>query len=81
MDRPVICGRNGAIGEVASGGGCYQIDQNNEDVLAQAIRCLLNDKPVYDRLYAEGRARSFLSWDDYIEDLHAVVQSETASAR
>ncbi len=25
--RPVICGRNGAIGELAAGGGCSQIDQ------------------------------------------------------
>jgi glycosyltransferase involved in cell wall biosynthesis len=79
--RPVICGRNGAIGEVASGGGCYQIDQNNEDELAQAIRLLLNDKGVYDRLYEEGRARAFRPWDDYLEDLDAVLQKETAPAR
>jgi glycosyltransferase involved in cell wall biosynthesis len=79
--RPVICGRNGAIGEVASGGGCHQIDQNDADELAQAIRLLLTDKSVYDRLYEEGRARSFLSWDDYLDDLDAVLQMETAPAR
>jgi len=79
--RPVICGRNGAIGEVASGGGCHQIDQNNEEELAQAIRLLLNDKSVYDRLYEEGRARSFLSWEDYLEDLDAVLQPEAIPAR
>ena len=79
--RPVICGRNGAIGEVASGGGCYQIDQNSREELAQATRLLLNDKAVYDRLYVEGRARSFLSWDDYLEDLDALLQTETVPAR
>ena len=79
--RPVICGRNGAIGEVAAGGGCYQIDQNNPDELAQAMRLLLTDKLVYDRLYEEGRARSFRPWGDYIEDLDAVLQTKTALAR
>jgi glycosyltransferase involved in cell wall biosynthesis len=79
--RPVICGRNGAIGEVASGGGCHQIDQNNPEELAQAIRLLLTDQPLYDRLYQEGRARSFRPWDDYLDDLDAFLQTETAPAR
>jgi glycosyltransferase involved in cell wall biosynthesis len=79
--RPVICGRNGAIGEVASGGGCYQIDQNNKDELAQAIRRLLTDPSTYHRLYEEGRARSFRPWDNYLNDLDAVLQTETTPAR
>jgi glycosyltransferase involved in cell wall biosynthesis len=79
--RPVICGRNGAIGEVAAGGGCHQINQNNVYELARAIRLLLNDSSAYHRLYEEGRARSFRSWDDYLEDLHAVLPEEPVPAR
>jgi glycosyltransferase involved in cell wall biosynthesis len=76
--RPVICGRNGAIGEVAAGGGCYQVDQNSADELAQAIRLLLADPTVYDRLHEEARARSFRTWEEYGEELDAALQTEAA---
>jgi len=72
--RPVICGRNGAIGEVAMGGGCYQIDQNNADELADAIQLLLNDRKVYDRLCDEASYRSFRTWADYGRDMDSVLQ-------
>lgn len=71
--RPVICGRNGAIGEVAAGGGCYQVDQNNADELASAIRLLLSDRAVYDRLCHEANTRTFRSWEDYGRELDAVL--------
>jgi glycosyltransferase involved in cell wall biosynthesis len=77
--RPVICGRNGAIGEIAAGGGCRQIDQNNVVELADAIRQLLTDQSAYDRLCAEAAARTFRTWDDYGSDLEAVL--EPAAAR
>jgi glycosyltransferase involved in cell wall biosynthesis len=77
--RPVICGRNGAIGEIAAGGGCWQIDQNNVAELAGAIRELLTDESAYDRLYAEAETRTFRTWDDYGRDLEAVL--EPAAAR
>ena len=64
---------------VAGLAGC--LASNSREELAQATRLLLNDKAVYDRLYVEGRARSFLSWDDYLEDLDALLQTETVPAR
>jgi glycosyltransferase involved in cell wall biosynthesis len=79
--RPVICGRNGAIGEVSVGGGCYHIDQNNPDELAEAIQLLLNDAAVYNRLYEETRHRTFRSWDDYGKDLDLVLQGKSIPAR
>ena len=69
--RPVICGRNGAIGEVAEGGGCYQVDQNHPVELAEAIRLLLQDSAVYERLYHEAGARTFRTWTDYRCDLES----------
>jgi len=77
--RPVICGRNGAIGEVSAGGGCYQIDQNNPVELASAIQLLLNDSATYNRLYEETRQRTFRSWDDYGEDIDPVLRAEPDS--
>jgi glycosyltransferase involved in cell wall biosynthesis len=71
--RPVICGRNGAIGEVAAGGGCLLIDQNNADELATAIASLLNDPALYQKLHDETRRRVFRSWDDYGRDLDHIL--------
>ena len=73
--RPVICGSNGAIGEVAGGGGCLQVDQNSAEELSGAIRHLLTDTAGYDRLYAEAGARTFRSWTDYGRDLAKVLSA------
>ncbi len=73
--RPVICGRNGAIGETAAGGGCLQIDQNDVVALADAIRQLLADESAYSGLYAEAEARTFRRWDDYGADLEEALEA------
>jgi glycosyltransferase involved in cell wall biosynthesis len=75
--RPVICGSNGAIGEVSAGGGCYQVDQNNPAEIAAAIQLLLNDPATYNRLYEQTRRRTFRSWDDYGKDIDPVLRDET----
>lgn len=72
--RPVICGRNGAIGEVAAeGGGCLQIDQNNPDELAGAMERLLEQDGVYRQLYDGAGERKFRTWAEYGEELEAVL--------
>jgi len=76
--RPVICGGSGAIGEVAAGGGCLLVDQNDPGALATAIGALLNDAALYDRLYDEARRRAFRSWGDYGRELDELL---TADAR
>ena len=65
--KPCISGGNGALGEVASGGGCLIVDQTNEEALAAGIKKLLVDQQLYARLCAEARAREFRSWADYID--------------
>ena len=77
--RPVICGSNGAIGEVAQGGGCYQIDQNDPKTLARAMHYLLKDRALYQRLHKEACARNFRSWDDYRRDLETVLADEAVA--
>jgi len=74
--RPVICGRNGAIGEVAEeGGGCFLIDQNNTQELTQAIEQLLEDSALYNKLYQQSAMRNFKSWDDYGKELALILQN------
>lgn len=67
--KPCICGGNGALGEVARGGGCLIVDQTKSDMLADAIRSLLLDEKLYSRLCDEARSRRFRSWSEYTDRL------------
>ncbi len=72
--RPVVCGANGALGEVAAGGGCETVDTTNEITLAAGLRRLLTNRVRYDTLYAETQARSFRTWTDYWSDLEEFLR-------
>jgi glycosyltransferase involved in cell wall biosynthesis len=78
--KPCICGGNGALGEVARGGGCLIVEQTSEDALAAGIKNLLTDQQTYSRLCTEARARKFRSWSDYIEKLLEHLQVPPGSA-
>src|SRR5712671_2109727 len=67
--KPCVCGGNGALGEVARGGGCLIVDQTSEHAIAAGIKKLLRDQATYARLCVEARARKFRLWSDYIERL------------
>jgi glycosyltransferase involved in cell wall biosynthesis len=67
--KPCICGGNGALGEVARGGGCLIVDQTSTAALAEGIKTLLSDRQLYSRLSSEARSRKFRSWSDYIDKL------------
>ena len=79
--KPCVCGGNGALGEVARGGGCLIVDQTSVDALAEGIKTLLLDGPLYSRLSAEARARKFRSWSDYVDKFltHLNVRSNNAA--
>ena len=63
--KPCICGANGAIGEVSSGGGCLQVDQNDVESLAAGIRNLLEDENLMHKLRDQALRRELGSWEDY----------------
>jgi glycosyltransferase involved in cell wall biosynthesis len=63
--KPCVCGRNGALGEIATAGGCLLIDQTNVGELASAMRQLLQNQETYNRLSLGARERRFRSWSDY----------------
>ncbi|PYL99483.1 MAG: hypothetical protein DMF19_12330 [Verrucomicrobia bacterium] len=68
-EKPCVCGGNGALGEIAQGGGCLIVDQTSEDALAAGIKKLLTDQETYARLTREARTRTFRSWSDYTQKL------------
>jgi len=78
--KPCVCGGNGALGEVARGGGCLIVDQKSPEAVADGIKTLLLDQQLYSRLCAEARARKFRSWSDYTNKLLAHVQTGTTTA-
>ena len=79
--KPCICGDNGALGEVASGGGCLIVDQTDVNALSDGMERLLQDRQLYARLCSEARARVFRSWPDYIDNLlgHLETRSHVPS--
>jgi glycosyltransferase involved in cell wall biosynthesis len=79
--KPVVCGGNGALGEIAHGGGCLIVDQTDEEALASGMKKLLTDQVAYERLCNEAHARKFRSWADYIDNLleHLQVKPTAAS--
>lgn len=78
--KPCICGGNGALGEVARGGGCLIVDQTSVEALVRGIKTLLQDRQLYSRLAAEARARKFRSWSDYTDKFLAYLTPIGADA-
>jgi len=75
--KPCVCGGNGALGEVARGGGCLIVDQTNSDALVDGIKSLLSNEELYSRVRAEARARKFSSWSDYTDKLISHLKTQT----
>jgi glycosyltransferase involved in cell wall biosynthesis len=67
--RPVICDWQGAVGELASEGGCLMVDVSNAEKLAGSIRSLLDDQDSYEDLRRACHARRMLGWNDYWKSL------------
>lgn len=67
--RPVVCGTNGALGEVAAGGGCEAVDTHSEESIANRLRLLLIDERHYDVLHAQTQARPFRTWAEYWKEM------------
>jgi len=77
--KPVVCGGNGALGEIARDGGCLLVDQTNEDSLAAGIEKLLTSEETCRRLRDEARARTFRTWPDYMENFLGYLQGRSTS--
>jgi glycosyltransferase involved in cell wall biosynthesis len=71
--RPCVCGRDGALGEAAAGGGCLLVDQTDATALADGVEQLLADAGMYERLQVEAQNRRFDTWEDYAAGLLPVL--------
>ena len=68
--KPCICGKNGALGEVSSGGGCLTLDdQSDVKELLDGIRALLTNAPLRKKLHKETQQRNYGNWKNYATEL------------
>ena len=65
--KPCLCFEEGAMGELASGGGCYTADVNNVEDMAQALYHLCTDRELINRLTHEATKRKIITWEEYTE--------------
>ncbi len=73
--RPVICGDQDAVGELARNGGCLTTDVRSPDRLAVSIQLLLQDSTRYQTLSQEAYARPLRSWSDYWRELKPLLEN------
>jgi glycosyltransferase involved in cell wall biosynthesis len=66
---PVVTSDYGSTAEIAVDGGCLTVDPRDDDALVDAMRSLIVDETVLERLRAECRARPVRTWDTYADEL------------
>ena len=66
---PVVTSDYGSTAEIAVDGGCLTVDPRDDDAIIEAMRSLLVDDVVLDRLRAECLARPERTWDTYADEL------------
>lgn len=79
--KPCICADFGAMGEVASGGGCYQIDTHKISDIENAITQLTLHPGLHHRLALEASRRQISSWNDYTQDVISLIDKESDTLR
>lgn len=69
VGTPAITSNFGSMLEIAADGGALTVDPHDDHSIADAMRTLLVDDVVHDRLSAEARDRPARTWDDYAREV------------
>src|SRR5665648_152979 len=78
---PVITTCYGSTEEIAERGGCLLADPLDDHDLVRAMRTLLTDDTVYDRLRREAHAVVPRTWDTYAAEVWDCLVEDTRSTR
>jgi glycosyltransferase involved in cell wall biosynthesis len=65
---PVITSNFGSMLEIARDGGAIVVDPADDDAIADALRRLLQQRDLRDRLAQEAAGLTWRSWDDYAKE-------------
>ncbi|UTT63009.1 glycosyltransferase [Microcella humidisoli] len=78
---PVITTAYGSTAEIARDGGCLVIDPRDDDSLVDALRSVLADDSLVERLRDEARRRPERTWKQYADELWAaMIQASPAGS-
>jgi glycosyltransferase involved in cell wall biosynthesis len=69
VGTPVVTSRFGSMAEIAAQGGTLLVDPRSDDDIMDAMRRMLVDDDLVERLGAEALARPHGSWTDYADEL------------
>ena len=67
--KPCACRTEGALGEVARGGGCVSLESAGSAEIAAAIGRLIDSPAELAALEAAARRRRFRTWAEYAAEL------------
>ena len=73
--RPCLCRMQGALGEIARGGGCVDLGAAGPAQIAGAIEGVLAAPAKLAQLSQEARSRRFKTWEEYAGELTAWMRS------
>ncbi|MGV8108412.1 glycosyltransferase [Methanospirillum sp.] len=77
--KPCICYNEGVMAELAKNGGCLTTDVKDIQSLSDSIYRLITDKNLYFTLCQEAVTREIKTWDEYIEILLSILESESSN--
>jgi len=69
VGTPAITSGFGSMLEIAADGGALTVDPHDDHAIAAAMRTLLVDDSVHDRLAAQALNRPVRTWDDYAHEV------------
>lgn len=72
--RPCLCHNGSAMAEVAPGGGALMVDMLDEQAIAGALRRLVEEDGLLDRLTLEAVARPMRTWREVAADVRAALE-------
>jgi glycosyltransferase involved in cell wall biosynthesis len=69
LGTPVLTSDFGSLAEVAQGGGCLTVDPRDDDRIIAAMRAMLTDDALIERLRTEAAAAPTRSWAQFADEL------------
>lgn len=74
VGTPAITSNYGSMAEIAADGGCLLVDPRDDDAITDAMRQLLTDPDLLERLREQALRIPRRTWDDYAAEVWYAIQ-------
>ena len=75
MGTPCVCSDLPVLRENADGGGCLPVELNNREAWKSALRQILTDDSLHDRLRTEATSRPLPTWSEAARTIAKVLEN------